>query len=93
MFVNRELTKAMLNRYGWENEKIVVLEELSELMKEVCKMERGLGNLSNLVEEMADVYIVLDLIKAHYFISGDEVEMMIANKESRNRRRLGDCND
>ncbi len=90
MNVNRELTKAMLQHYGWKNKKMVVVEELSELTKEVCKQERGLGNIHDLVEEMADVYIVLDMIKEHYKITDVLIDAMIDAKESRNRRRLAE---
>ena len=39
--INRGLTKAMLKKYGWNLEKMVVLEEMAELTKEISKMERG----------------------------------------------------
>lgn len=42
---------------------IIAMEELSELQKEVSKELRGKGNRLNILEEVADVYIILKYIK------------------------------
>lgn len=52
-------TKA-LNKFGENAQMVVAIEELSECQKELCKMLRGEGNVSNLAEEIADATIVLE---------------------------------
>lgn len=89
MDVNENLAKKTIEVYGWDNERLVVVEELSELTKEVTKLGRNLGNLVDLVEEMADVYIVLKMLEIQYDITPEAVEAMIKKKETRNARRIG----
>lgn len=48
-----------ISLYGTQLQSIVALEELSELQKEICKMQRGCGNVEHLAEEIADVQIML----------------------------------
>lgn len=48
-----------IEHYGPDMQINVAIEELSELIKELCKFKRGQGNQVNLAEEMADVKIIL----------------------------------
>lgn len=41
----------------------MVLEEMSELQKEICKRWRGKDNIKAIAEEVADVEIVLGQLK------------------------------
>ena len=50
----KEKIKAIVNSYGKENQITVAVEELSELIKELCKELRGMGNPEHIAEEMAD---------------------------------------
>lgn len=52
---------------------IVVIEELSELQKEICKDLRGQLNLEHLYEEIADVEIMVEQLKT-IFSCNREVE-------------------
>lgn len=56
----------LINKFGKDNQCIVAIEELSELQKEICKQLRGLGNIENLAEEIADVEIMLEQLKIIY---------------------------
>ena len=49
-----------VSTYGTTSQLIVAVEELSELQKELTKQLRGTGDINNISEEMADVYIMLD---------------------------------
>lgn len=64
---------------------IIVMEELSELQKEVSKLARGRGNKINLLEEMADVSIVLERLKVLMNIQNDELNAAINVKIDRFR--------
>ena len=62
----------------------IAIEELSELQKELCKFLRAIQNLKahtfsqiNIVEEMADVYIMLEQIKIYFDISQEKKKMIV----------------
>lgn len=71
-----------------DKQLIVAIEELSELQKELCKTLRGNINKENIIEELADVYIMLDQIKIYFSITSNEVEEMIDKKIERTKERL-----
>ena len=47
-------------KYGEEAQRRVAIEELSELIKELCKYDRGYINRGHIAEEIADVSICLE---------------------------------
>lgn len=49
-----------ISTYGSEHQQLVAIEEMSELTKELCKQYRGFDNRDNIVEEIADVEIMLE---------------------------------
>ena len=51
--------KEAIQTYGKQNQIMVVIEEMSELTKELSKNYRGNGNVSAISEEIADVQITL----------------------------------
>lgn len=56
------------------NTPMIIVEELAELIKAISKLERGkLNYKDNLIEEMADVMLVMDWIKSRYNISSDDI--------------------
>lgn len=81
------LTQAVLADNGLSHEELICLEELSELQKELTKQLRNKGNMRNLVEEMADVYICLKTIQSGMFISDREINEAIVEKTDRYLRR------
>lgn len=70
-----------------EKQFIVAIEELSELQKELCKMLRNKGKKENIIEEVADVTIMLEQIK-FFFNIDDEVDKIIDEKIERTKGRL-----
>ena len=57
---NTELYRLALSTYGAEAQTMMVMEEMSELQKELCKHARGKDNQLSIAEEIADVLIMLD---------------------------------
>lgn len=55
----KEILSAALKTYGAELQTVMVMEEMAELTKELCKHARGADNTDAIAEEMADVYIML----------------------------------
>ena len=68
----KNVIKQMISKYG-KLQLIISIEEMSELQKEICKDLRGKGNREHIIEEMADVQLVLDELKEYYGISQEEV--------------------
>lgn len=78
----------LLNNQSSEVNKTIVIEELSELQKEICKDLRGYDRKEEIKEEMADVYICLQLLKEIYNFSDEELEKMYKRKMKRNIERM-----
>jgi len=58
-----DLYERAINHYGSEAQMTMAIEEMSELTKEICKTFRGSYNEENLVDEIADVEIMLEQLK------------------------------
>ena len=79
--------------YGKKAQKLMAIEEMSELTKEICKDFRGKLNREHLIEEIVDVIITIDQLMMMYEISGDEIEQMRERKFERLKERLEMVND
>lgn len=55
-----EIYAAALKKWGPEAQTLMVMEEMSELQKELCKNARGRENKAEIGEEIADVLIMLN---------------------------------
>lgn len=55
-----------IRTFGKENQKVVAIEELAELQKELTKDLRGKPNLQKIAEETADVEIMLEQLELIY---------------------------
>ena len=85
--------KQAISAYGEKAQKLMAIEEMSELTKEICKDFRGKLNREHLIEEIADVLIMLDQMLILYKISGEEVGLMRIKKVERLKERLEKQND
>lgn len=85
--------KQAIQTYGVRPQKLMAIEEMSELTKEICKDFRGLLDREYLIEEMADVMIMLDQMLLMYKISSEEVNLMRIKKVERLKERLEKQND
>lgn len=85
--MNTSIYKELIEKYG-EKQLIVAIEELSELQKEVCKHLRGKGNREHIIEEIADVEIMLEQLKYYFSISYEEVDEIKKYKLERTKERL-----
>lgn len=84
--MNRILVKA-IDSYGCEAQIKMVLEEMSELQKEICKFWRGKENHEQIAEEVADVEIMLAQLKLIFGIE-ESVKSHISRKVKRLAVRL-----
>ena len=69
---------------------IICMEELAELQQEISKQLRNKGDRYGLLEELADVYICLEMLKKMFNYSSDEiiraVEIKLDRYEKRNEK-------
>lgn len=77
-----------IKTYGEEAQVKMVLEEVAELQKEICKLWRGRDNIQAIAEEVADVEIMLDQLKLILDIEED-VQRFREKKITRLKERLG----
>lgn len=84
--VSSEEKLAMFKRaYEIDPNDTVVIEELSELIKAVSKINRCHNNkhLKSLMEEIADVRIVIERIMCKYNIKEDDIDKLVVFKINR----------
>lgn len=82
-----DILEKAIEVYGADLQKQVAIEEMAELTKEICKDFRGKGNREHIIEEMADVCIMLDQLMIIYDIKTnemlDEIDIKTARLEER----------
>ena len=84
------ILKRALETWGEKAQMLMVVEEMSELTKEILKnVSRGKNNISEIIEETADVEIMLEQLKENYKIA-DAVAEYKANKIKTIEQRLDD---
>ena len=81
--INKEIVSKSLDTYGNGIQLVVCMEELSELSQAISKEIRGVGDRSNLVEEMADVIICLEMLKQIFAVTNVEIEEWVKFKQGR----------
>ena len=81
-----------IETYGKDMQLNVAIEELSELIKEICKHKRGADNREAIIEEMADCYIMMEQLQIIFETSYFDIDVMLAKKLDRLEKRL-DGND
>mgnify|MGYP003290221817 CR=1 FL=1 len=77
-----------IETYGKDMQLNVAIEELSELIKEICKNKRGADNIDNIIEEMADCYIMLAQLAIIFNIERSELDARMNRKINRLRCRI-----
>ena len=83
----RKIFVEALKAYGPSAQEMMLLEEMAELQKEICKTWRGRPNLVAIADEMADVEIMLDQMKL-LFQNGGLVQQRREYKVDRLQERL-----
>lgn len=93
----RKIMKKALEKNGKIKQSVIAMEECSELIKAISKLIRYSDDedsvcmyKDDLIEEMADVYIILDELKMMYDILEFDIEEMIKRKIDREEGRICD---
>lgn len=91
--MNEDVLKKVIARNGQIFQMIIAMEEMSELTKELSKNIRGFENRDAILEEVADVYIMLMQIEIIHRINTSELFSRIQKKIERLERRLEGLED
>ena len=94
MNITETLQKA-IDTYGEREQSAMAMEECGELIRAVNKMHRdpNAKNRQNLIEEIADVSIMMNQLLMMYDIDENEVEDVYTDKICRLRLRLEEVNN
>lgn len=85
--------KKIANHYGFSNQLQMLVEEMAELTQAICKYKRfenakeRVDIFENLIEEVADVEIVLSQIKM--LVGEKAVNKKVEEKIARQLKRIG----
>lgn len=80
----KEILKYLAQRNGVEQD-VFVLEEMSELQKELMKHRRGKENRDEIVDECVDVLLTIQILLEVYNATEDEIKYLMDFKLNRLR--------
>ena len=84
----KTILEKAIETYGKDMQLNVAIEEFSELIKEICKNKRGRDNIKNIIEEMADCYIMLEQLSIIFGIQNLAINDVVDAKIRRLEKRL-----
>lgn len=91
---SKQVIEDMLNKYGEDSQIDVAIEEMSELIKELVKYKRAKIYESEnnprrqfVLEEMGDVFFMMEYLKHIFNISQEEINRIILEKSERTEKR------
>ena len=76
-----------INLHGPTLKKVIAMEEMGELIQQLSKNLREEGKRENLIEEMADVLLMLRTVQLAEHISDEEIQLIIDDKTKRQQMR------
>ena len=92
MDINKQVLTDAINKWGQSSQVIMAIEELSELSQALCKSFRQDDiNRASVLEEMADVYIMLEQIRMIFCNEEHNLQTEIDIKLRRLQKRLEHC--
>lgn len=87
----KEIYKKASDKWGWESQAVAVVEELAELIVELAKVlngkRKGIEADSKLIDELADVRIMIEQVEFNTGFHAD-VQMRMEQKLINLRARL-----
>ena len=82
---NLAIYRKAIEKFGDDSQINMAMEEMSELTKELCKWKRGNQNFEEILEEIADVYIMMHQLT---LIFDDATEMNVIKNIDYKTKRL-----
>lgn len=86
-----KIMKKAIKKYGVEKQLLICIEELSELIQAITKMERYPNDetrKNDLTEELTDVLICLDYLALIYEIEEAKIDEIWSKKLKRLKERM-----
>lgn len=83
---NPDIIKKAIDHYGSDAQLLMAIEEMSELTQAICKKNRIFGVRGHIVEEMADVYIMLAQLEIIFEAQNDLYEIVDRKLERLEKR-------
>lgn len=83
-----ELYQRAIQKWGMELQLDMVIEECSELTKEICKFKRDRNNREQIVEELSDVLNMIEQLKLMFDIDDSEIQTYMDAKLLRLEEKL-----
>lgn len=84
----KQALETIIDHYGKTAQLTKVIEEMSELTKELAKEINGEGNIAHLAEEIADVYVMLEQLIIIVDISIGLIDDIAREKITRTLNRI-----
>ena len=87
-----EVYEAFASKYGEQSQRYQCIEEMSELIKELCKLDRYKGTdnesqiLDNIKEELADVLNMVEQLE--YIFGAEDIEKIRTQKIERGKNTV-----
>lgn len=76
----KKLARHVLKKFGPAHQTTILIEEMAELTKVLCKLQRGKFNRENLVEEYAHVRISCQVIELLLDIQDTDIRAQVEAK-------------
>ena len=86
----KEILQAAIDTYGKKSQCAMAMEECGELVQAINKVcrEFSYSRRDNLIEEIADVLIMIEQLKLMFDLSDREISIMRDRKLQRLERRI-----
>ena len=84
----KAIYEAAIAKYGESKQLVKAMEELAELQQSICRVFCDRGNEDNIIEEIADVEIMLEQVKMIFDIPEEIIETVKMQKVERLEKRL-----
>ena len=90
----KDKCREICKHYGNQNQCLKAVEEMAELQRAIVKTMIGdKGDLDNVIEEIADVEIMMEQLKSIFDPIGIDVPLQIRKKIQRQLERMESEND
>lgn len=83
-----EKRKQIIDYFGYEPQRRKLVEEVHELNDEILLFERGIGDIDNIIEEMADISNIMIEFMLEYEITNEEITKIADKKVDRTIERI-----
>lgn len=85
----QKMCELAVAKWGYGPQCVILIEECAELVKEACKVLRGMERQEKFIEELADVCVMCKQMQIVLQVSDEELEARMEAKMLRTMKRGG----